>query len=504
MAHKYSDNAGDVIVKEGKAAVRVEKPDRSLANTAGRIFLEQRDPGTGLIVVPSYMRADSFLINLVRGEGSDGFAPIRDGDLASVISRRQAMAENWEIYVTGRESPVNRFKEIASMANDGQGSGAFSSDIVGSLDVVNRGGFMSYMPIDRIELDDFEAFGLRLREFVPEGKSKKRKESLFLLEVDSDRVRDNFGLWALDPEHCYPTGDPRWPFWFEKENKWILIPDDFGNQVIQRIGPPSKRFPGWGQSGTWRYISTFVVDQMIREMEQESLLNEPARGIVWLRGADHPGQLEEVLHEHQRAIDEGDSLFYPGRIFGESISPQAELMVHPWTEAPAGYDPKEWRVFREDALAAAFHMSVSFLRTRVGVGSFVQSGVTNEIQAETGIAWMKSILENVYNRIVRRVTVTVVVPSDRAQKSKYERFNLLADGIQKVQSATDGEALTAEEVRTMIQELGVEITPTSSETRTRRADNRRNQEQEQAYDIDETTGWMTTATLGSWSEDEEE
>lgn len=424
-----------------------------------------RDEETGLIRVPTYASRedDIFMRVITRGAiGNIGIAPVIDPQLSALVSRRQAMAQTWEAIIESPfEAPARQLHDVMSQADDGQGAAAFSADVVGGLDVDNAGVFIAELPIGTMPYQDWESVGMELRVI-------DEKKKTYYLETN-DKAGSSRGLWSLDGLRCSPTGNNQWPFWIYPLDKEtgkpgkikVLIPNSVGFQVVQRVGPKWESYDGFGQSGTWRYIGLMVHDQLIREMDVEAFLAQPPRGFVVARPVDQYGQLKQAIQQSQAERDEEGILYYPGTTFLEFMNSAGDVLIRPWSEPPANFTPQSWRVYREDVLAASFHVSVAFLVTRIGTGAFSQSDVTAEIQAETGLAWIRHVLQMVFSAVAatRRTKVFIIVPSDRAKKIQMEVAEKFANTLDTLQTA--GAGLMPDQIQAMFQSyVGIEIPET--------------------------------------------
>lgn len=406
-----------------------------------------RDEDTGLIKIPAYASRldDYFMRCITRGViGNVGIAPVIDSQLVSIVTRRQAMAQTWQFMVEGPDSSREALKRVMAQANDGEGAAAFAGDVVGALDVDNVGAFISELPINKILFEDWQQYGI---EAIPiRDKDGKLRKGQYYLSISNEAYRSLYGLWSLDGMLCSPTGNRDWPFWFTplSESKGgfpddavqVLIPGDVGFQVVQKVGPKWGTYAGFGQSGTWRYTSVMVEDQLIREGKIEGFLHAPPQGFVTASGVDQVGQFQTALHQHKEKNAEEDILYYPGTVFMEFAGKDGKVEIVPWTQPPAYFTEHSWKTYREDTLASCFHVSVAFLVTRIGTGAFSQSDVTAEIQAETGLAWIQHIMETIFSSLGSpRTRVFVLIPSDKQKKQKVETAKNFAETLKILQDA---------------------------------------------------------------------
>lgn len=433
----------------------------------------ERESQTGIWKIPGYGTGfDDFMLRtIVRGNVKNvGISPVVDAGLSSLVAKMQAMASTWEILLTGKVTPVNRAADIISMANDSDvGVSDFISMYIGSLLTENRGAFVAFAPFKALAFDQWEASGLRA---IPIGKEKK-KHQLYFLDMDTADFRESQGLWTLDGLMCYPTGNPEWPFWYRvlREGKepdaWVLIHRDFGAQILYHIGGEDQSWPGMGQSPSWRYLNVLSQEILRQENDIESMLNRPPDGIVHGSGLDTSDQLAEAIKSHQRNREEGKVLYYPGTMFIGSVSENANVRILEFTRPPAGYDFETWKVWREDMLALAFGVSSSWVVTRIGTGSLTQSGVTHEIASQTGLAHLRTMIQVIIAKAVPpRVTVQVHYKSDRQTRFQVETLQTLANAIKTIQDAGQGSTLTVPEIRTIMEQHGLDIPGATEETQT--------------------------------------
>lgn len=432
-----------------------------------------RDDATGVWQIPGYGTGyDDFLMRtIVRGNVSNiGISPIIDSGLSALVAKMQAMASTWEVLLTGKVTPVTKGAEIISRANDSDvGISDFISKYIGALLTENRGAFVSFAPIRTVAFDNWEEYGMNA---VPIDKgTKKGKQRYYYLDMSTQSFRENQGVWTLDGLLCWPTGNPEWPFWYKVprggSDAWVLIHRDFGTQVLYHIGGEDTIWAGMGQSPSWRYLNILTQEIMRVENDIEAMLNRPPDGIVHGSGLDTPDQLSSAVKAHNRDREEGRVLYYPGTMFMGSVSENAKIALLEFTRPPAGYDFNSWKTWREDMLALCFGVSATWVVTRIGTGSLTQSGVTNEITAQTGLAHLETMIQSVLARCVPpRVSVLVHYRSDRQTRFQVETVDLLAGAIQKLQAAGDGQTLTVPEIRTIIEQHGLNIPGATEDTQT--------------------------------------
>lgn len=448
-----------------------------------------RDANNFLLVPPyASRREDYFIQQLLQGSLSTvGLAPVVDGQFSALVALLQEMAANWQVFVTGKEFPVGKMLDVLAMANDGQGAAHFNNALVGAYSTVNAGFFFSQLPLE-IPYNHWESYGLFTRP-LPQEKGKQPNNRQLYLSLDDSDMKANKGLWALDPFMCDPTGDPNWPFWYwacddDGTGRWVLIPSEVGGQELRLLGP--KRYKQRiGNCPAWQYLETLIMNTAIKEHDIERMINRPPEGFVWGVGLDAPNQLFEAMEINERNKQEGGSLFFPGRIIGGSISSNADILIKPWTEAPEGYDPEKWRVYKEDVLCGTFHVSTAFLVTRIGTGAFSQTSTTAEISERTGLQFLADKIESIYAKVSpARTYISVVVPSDAAKKRKLDVMETFSRAIKALQES--GANLTTEQIQTMTtHETGVNIPDVDSEDETREGDKETSDDQEQTIQLPE-------------------
>lgn len=449
-------------------AIRQTVTQRQGLATGGVVFT--RDDKTGVWQMPGYGTGldDFYMRALVRGDARNiGVSPVADPLLSTLVAKMAAMASTWQIMLTGRPTPVNRLATIISMANDSHtGAGDFIADYIGTTLVDNRGAFIAQVPLETVAWEKWGEYGMDAipLDDRPEGMSGDWEPTHYYLDMNARDFRSSRGLWMVDGLHCYPTGNREWPYWIRKERKdkapaWVLVHRDFGSQIVMHIGSHDKTWRAIGQSPTWRYMNILAQQILLSEMDLEAMLNQPPGGIVWGTGLDSAGQLNDAILSHRQKMEEGGVAYYPGTLFGGSMAENADIKVVKFTEPPAGYDFAQWRMMREDYLTACFFVNVSQIVSRFGEGAFTQTQVTDEIQAETGIAHLRKNLEVVYSYVgTRNVMVTVNWLSDRQKRYQVETFSKMAEGIKRLQESTEGQTFTREEIRAMVeQKAGIDI-----------------------------------------------
>jgi hypothetical protein len=435
------------------------------------------DDDTGIAFWPPYASGidDLLMRAITRGHmANGGMTPVLLPMLSTIVAKRQAMVGTWTTTVTGKRSPVKATLDLMALA-DGSSMGPidFVQNIIGALDVDNRGAMIAQVPFHLIGWDDWDKYGM-VAEPMKETGSRGRprnSEKLFTLRMDQEDFREVRGVWTVDGLHCYPTGNPEYPFWIRKwrdgkqGDAWVLIHKDYGFQILQRSGPRSSHYAGFGQSGTWRFSPYAVKHMAISRMDWEMLIAQPPRGIVWASGLDTATQLRDQLTRYRDELTQEEILLYPSVFFGGTTGENSKIALIPWTEPPHGYTPPEWMDEVISNLASSFHMNETHLRLKLGEGAMTQSGVAEAIEAETSISWMRQQIENVWNHIAPpRITVTVVWQSDRTIRYQIESFREYSLAVSRLQKQSPGaefqqeQVFTRDEIRAMLtQTIGLEI-----------------------------------------------
>jgi hypothetical protein len=439
----------------------------------------QFDPETMILKLPPYGSGWDDLVaeNLARGRILNGFDQLPDTLLAVAITKRQAIVGNWSIVVTGKTSPVNQTFEIISMAEDGEGAVAFSQNFIGALDVHNAGAFVATVPLN-YDIDAWETMGMRIVPIGEETKFQSKKEATSVyLDMDMSAYRSNRGLWTIDRQLCQPTGNPHWPYWIYKysnrDKKFyrVLIPRPFGIQKIQRVGPRSTKWAGYGQSGTWRFMPYIVRNFLVTRGDFERMIAKPPMGLMIATGVDTVGQFNNMMTEYAQDLKANDQRVFPGVGFMEFEEVSAKVTAVPWYQPPEGYTPASWSDLRVKQLAAAFHMSETQFQITLGDGARSQSDVASTMEAESTMAWLLKQLHDIYQEVsLPRVLVTIINPSDRQKSLQAETASKISDTVLKLEqsrmrSKEPETVFTRSEIRRIIEAyIGIPIESESEET----------------------------------------
>jgi hypothetical protein len=449
-------------------------------HTSGLGTVLQHDTETGVAMWPSYASGldDLLARSLVRGYmANSGQTPVVISLLATIVTKIQSMCSTWASTVRGKKSPVAKTLDLMSRAQDSQfGSAEFVKLYMGALLTENRGAIGAQVPIETIDVDSWEQYGMELEPVLGQPAGKEDK---FILRMTTEAFRENQGLWMVDGLSCYPTGSSEYPYWIGKYSKqlkktvFVLIHRDFGFQIRAESGGKINDYPGFGQSPTWRFSPYCVKFMAIDRQDWEHLINQPARGVIWVSGLDYATQFQDSVEAYQESRDEQKMYFYPGVLFGGSRGENSKITLIPWSEPPAGYTAEGWRTEWVDALAAAFHLNVTHLEVRMGEGAMTQTDVASSIEAETAVAAMKQQIEMIWNYMAPpRVLVDVIWQTDRLKRYQTETFRELSLGISRVQGDTkvppvaDGgpvtvqpeQTFTREEIRGLFEAyIGIEI-----------------------------------------------
>lgn len=440
------------------------------------------DQETGIPYWPAYASGydDRLMRALVRGHmANSGQTPVLISMLSTIVAKRQAMAGTWTTAVRGRRSPVRKVLDLMAMADDfGLGPTEFVQNFIGALDTDNRGAIVAQVPFHKIEFDRWGEYGMQVEPVLSDRPGVDTGK--FVLTMTSDDFNANRGVWTVDGLQCLPTGNKEYPFWFatySKERKglvWVLIPRDFGFQITQHSGGKDNLYPGFGQSGSWRFSPYAIKYMMIDRMDWEHLMAQPMRGIVWATGLDAADQFKQQITQFNMEKDEEGLLVYPGVFFGGTVGENSKVLLIPWSEPPAGYTPSQWTDEVVSGLASSFHMNETHLRLKLGEGALTQSGVAEALEAETSISWMRHIIEQAWNHVAPpRVMVSVIWQSDRTLRWQVETFRELSLAISRLQKQYPGAEqqadvlLTNDQIRAMITEtIGLDIPDTDSDQET--------------------------------------
>jgi len=429
----------------------------------------KHDDATGVAFWPAYASGLDDMLSraLVRGHmANSAMTPVVNTLLSTIVTKIQSMVGTWTSTVRGKTSPVKKTLDLMARAQDSQlGSAEFVRLYMGALLTDNRGAIGSQVPIETIDIDQWSQYGMELEAVKGQ---KPGKETMFILRMTTESFRENQGIWMVDGLSCVPTGNSEYPYWIAKwsednrETKWVLIHRDFGFQIRNEAGGRAENYPGFGQSGTWRFSPYCLKFMALDRQDWEHLINQPMRGVVWVSGLDHATQFKEQLSSYHEAREEQQMYFYPGVFFGGSTGENSDIKLIPWSEPPAGYTAEGWRKEWVDALAASFHLNVTHLEVRLGEGAMTQSDVASSLEAETAVAAMKQQIETLWNHVAPpRVIVTVSWLTDRLKRFQVESFSKLSIGIARVQTgAEDGEeeTFTRKEIRALFEEfIGIEI-----------------------------------------------
>lgn len=444
---------------------RATVSNKSVKFIPGLGTLLEQDEETGFVIWPAYASGldDMLSRSIARGSMANvGQTPVVDTYASTVVAKIQQMVRTWTNRVRGKTFPVKRTLDIMSRADDSQfGSAEFVGNFMGALLVDNRGAIGSQVPFGEIDFSKWDEYGMEAEKIT----GTKSTEELYVLRMTQEDFRENRGLWTIDGLRCYPTGSSEYPYWYMAEKQkgkkpvWVLIHRDFGWQILSPVGGKDSRWPGFGQSGAWRYSPYEAKGMAIDQMEMEHLMSQPMRGIVWVAGLDTPTQFRDQLRAFQEERGEENVRFYPGVFFGGSRNEKASISMLPWSEPPAGWTPELWIKQKIDALAASFHISSTQLQVRLGEGALTQSDVAAAMEAETAVAYWRHAVETIWNYIAPpRVVVTTIWLSDRNKRTQTETARELALAIQRVNPRGEGgsaedPAFTNEQIRLLFKEF---------------------------------------------------
>lgn len=489
---------GLIVPKNYKPPVHNYKKEKYLRSRS-RGEVRQEMDGTvvdvdddGIMFWPAYACGfDDFLMAaIVRGHmANTGTSGVLVPMLSTIVSKRQQMAASWDVVVRGRTSPASKAVDILAMADDGQGWSVFASSFIGNLDTYNSGAFIVQLPL-AISLDKWPEYGFTHRYLDENDKSYS------YLEVDEKQMRANFGLWSMDALMCKPTGNPEWPFWIWKESEsekigtWVAIPRGIAHHVIQPIGPKSGMYPGYGQSGVWRFSPLIIESLLVRRYDLERLISSPPEGVFFVKGIDPPGTFRNAMESMAKDNKDQGNLVYPNTLFFEMSDFEGDIKYIPWREAPEGYTQREWDDLLVDQLVACFHMSVAQIRTKLGEGAMTQINITDAIESETAIAFMSRALEDIYNRVTPpRTSVRVVLKSSRQLSMQIANLNQFGQAMSYFKGKDGQSIFTTNEMRSMVADtLGWEIPEVEEEER---EEPEEENEAQNSFATQEATGdWM--------------
>jgi len=395
---------------------------------------------TGVAFWPAYASGfdDMLMRAMVQGYMANvGQTPVPITLLSTIVTKIQSMVGTWIMTLRGKKSPVRKTLDLMARAQDSQfGSAEFVRLYMGALLVENRGAMGAQVPIETIPFDNWDQYNMVAQPIAGSDES----ENLFLLTMTDEAFRENQGLWMIDGLTCFPTGNSEYPYWLRTWSKekmrdmWVLIHRDFGWQMLNEAGGRNTLYPGFGQSGAWRFSPYAVKHMAIDRQDWEHILNQPARGVVWVSGLDYPTQFRDQMQTYEEEREEQEMYFYPGVFFGGSRGENSKIVMIPWSEPPAGYTAEGWRKEWVDNLAAAYHLNVTHLEVRLGEGAMTQSDIASSLEAETAIAVMKEHIEALFNHVAPpRVMVSVVWQTDRLKRYQVESFAKLSEGIARLQ-----------------------------------------------------------------------
>lgn len=435
------------------------------------------DSATGIPFWPTYASGfDDFMMRaMVQGYLANASpTPLPITLLSTIVTKIQGMVGTWVNTVRGKKTPVKRIIDIMAQANDSQfGSAEYVRDHMGALCVDNRGSISAQVPIGIIDVDNWEGYGMML-EPIGEQNSPQKPHEQYVLRMTNEAFRENRGLWSIDGLTCVPTGNSEYPYWIKKyslkERMWfsVLVHRDFGFQITQQVAGRNELYPGYGQSGTWRFSPYAMKFLVIDRGDWEKLINQPPEGIFMATGMDTSTQLKESLTAFKNEQEDGNLLVYPGVFFLSTRNPDAKIQAIPWREPPSGYTPENWDNQVVSKLAASFHMNETHLQLKLGEGALTQSGVAESLEAETAVAWQRQMVEMVWNHLAPpRVMVNTIWQSDRQRRFQIESFNMFARGVAAIENRNRAQpeteereepVMTSQEIKALITSyIGIEI-----------------------------------------------
>ena len=398
-----------------------------------------------------------------------GMTPVLNTMVMTIVSKLQMMAATWIISARGKQSPLNKALSVINAADDGDGPHNFVRSVIGTMLVDNRGVFISYVPIGAIEYDAWERYGLTTEPLSSESETYR------VLSLTSDSARENRGVWTIDGLlNCIPTGIPAYPYWLRKkslkENKeyWILVPREFGTQIVQQVGSKQDVYAGIGSSNVWMCSPYIAKGMVLERMDWEALSSRPMEGIVYGSGLDTPDQLHTQYKSFIAEQQEDGNLLFKGVMFAGTVNENSRITVIPWSAPPPGYDPEKWDNIVAQAISGAFHVSPVHVRAAlVGSGPAIET-LMGALEGETSLAYARNILTTVFDLATPpRVYIKLIPKSDSQLHKQAETFAVWMLGLSRAASKTstdpeDGPVFTKAEIRAfMEQEIGIRIPDTS-------------------------------------------
>ena len=429
------------------------------------------DEEYGTPVWPSYASGYDDVLNRGIAAGAmanGGMTPVINTMIPTLVSKLQMMAATWIISLRGKKSPLTKALDIINRADDGDGSHAFVRSVIGTMLTDNRGVFISYAPIGRINLEQWPEYG-----FITEPIDGKEDSKYQILTITTAASRENRGLWTIDGLDCVPTGVPEYPYWLRKKNKakeyWVLVPREFGTQIVQRVGSKWEKYAGMGTSNVWMCSQYAAKGLMFERGDWEAMSSRPPDGMVILTGGDSPTQLHDAIKSFRGEQEEKGNLVYKETMFATTVNENARVHVVSWTSPPPGYNPKEWDDQSAQAISGAFHVSPVHVRAAlVGSGPAIET-LMNALEGETSLAYARNILESILNLgTPPRVYVKLIPKSDSQLHRQAETWAVFALGLTRVQKQFGNEqdqVFSIAEVRALFeQEIGIKIPDTSDGT----------------------------------------
>lgn len=185
------------------------------------------------------------------------------------------------------------------------------------------------------------------------------------------------GLTVLDPMHIWPTGDPIYPAFYEREGALHLLHHD---RVIQFVDAPEtdENFPGWGLSALSRAISFIQQMMLMNRYVNEQLDDTPPSGFM-LYGNIQDATILTAISKMKRGLstDEPDVMGRTVFIRGDFAEYEPKLTPIAMATPPEKFDYEQYLNINVDATALALGIDRQEIwqLTGHGIGTGTQSNV---------------------------------------------------------------------------------------------------------------------------------
>lgn len=436
----------------------------------------QHDEEYAILKYPNFGSGYDDVLNRAIAAGSmanGGMTPVLNTMIMTIVSKLQMMAATWIISLRGKKSPLTKALNIINAADDGDGPHNFVRSVVGTMLTDNKGVFIAYAPIGRIDYDAWGEYGLTTEPLDEKGTHR-------VLSLTSGSARENRGVWTIDGLYnCLPTGLPEYPYWLKKKSRqdgkdyWILVPREFGTQIVQQVGSKQDVYAGLGSSNTWACAPYIAKGVVLDRMDWEAVSSYPMAGIVYGSGLDSPDQLHDQYKAFKARNEEEGNLLFKDVLFAGTVNENSKITVIPWSSPPPGYDPEKWDNLVAQAISGAFHVSPVHVRAAlVGSGPAIET-LMAALEGETSLAYSRNILQTVFDLATPpRVYIKLIPKSDSQLHKQAETFAVWMLGLSRAASKTstdpnEGPVFSRDEIRAfMEQEIGIRIPDTSEGTET--------------------------------------